>query len=280
MNVTFWSAGKPREEVIAEALGQAVRAGGDRFEVRAAEEYRGPAGDVGCVFGVKGIARRLLDDYRAAGKRTLFFDKGHTRRRPDGAALWRVSADGFMPLDTFQREHRPDDRAKTHGLTLLPRRFGDCVLFAGASQKHCDFHGLGDCTEYARRVIAEIGAHTDRPVIYRPKPSWRDAAPIDGTEFSRAPIRLADELKRCFALVTHSSNAAVDAIRAGVPVIILGPGIARPVASCCIGDVENPCWPSEETRSQWLADLAYCQWTVEEMASGDMWETVRRQLEI
>ncbi len=279
MRVVFWSAGKPREDAIAVALGKAVRAGGDLFEIRAAENYRGPVGDVGCVFGVKGVARRLLDDYRAAGKGTLFFDKGHTRRRPDGVALWRVSADGFIPLEPFQRVPRPDDRAKAHGLSPSPRRIGDCLLFAGASQKHCDFHGLGDCTGYARRVIAEIKAYTNRPVIYRPKPSWRDAVPIDGTEFSRPPILLADELKRCFVLVTYSSNAAVDAVLAGVPAIVLGPGIARPVASRSVADVYDPYWPPDKVRHQWLADLAYCQWTTEEMASGAMWNVLRPQLE-
>ena len=279
MNIVFWSAGKPREERIAAALGHAVRRGGDKYERRAVEDYGEPAGDVGCVFGVKGIARRLLDDYRVAGKRTLFFDKGHTRHKVNGETLWRVSVDGYMPLDYFQREPRSDDRARALGLAFAPRRFGECVLFAGASQKHCDFHGLGDCTAHARGVIAQIRAHTDRPIIYRPKPSWRDAVPVEGADFSRPPITLADELRSCFVLVTHSSNAAVDAILAGVPAIVLGPGIARPVASRRIAEVEDPFWPPAEIRRQWLADLAYCQWTVEDMATGEMWRITRRRLE-
>lgn len=277
MNVTFWSAGKPREERIAAALARAVRAGGDDFDVRAVEDYRAPVGDVGCVFGVKGLSRRLLDDHWAAAKHTLFFDKGHTRHKVSGEAMWRVSVDGTMPLATFQRIRRPDDRARALGLSLAPRWFGDYVLFAGSSQKHCDFHGLGDCTAYARGVIEEIRAHTDEPVIYRPKPSWRDAVPIAGTKYSRPPATLADELKRCFVLVTHSSNAAVEAVLAGVPVIVLGPGIARPVASHRIADINHPFWPAEATRHQWLADLAYCQWAVDEMASGEMWGIVRPQ---
>lgn len=277
MNVTFWSARKPREERIAAAFGQAVRAGGDRFAVRTVEDHRAPVSDVGCVFGVKGGSRRLLDDHRAAGKHTLFFDKGHTRHKVGGEAMWRVSVDGYMPLATFQRTRRPDDRSRALGLSLAPRWFGDYVLFAGSSQKHCDFHGLGDCTAYARGVIQEIRARTDKPVIYRPKPSWRDAVPIAGATFSRPPATLADELKRSFVLVTHSSNAAVEAVLAGVPVIVLGPGIARPVALHRIADINHPFWPAEAARRQWLADLAYCQWTVAEMASGEMWGIVRPQ---
>jgi len=279
VNVTFWSAGKPREEAIAAALGQAVCAGGDGFEVRAVGDYQAPVGDVGCVFGVKGLSRRLLDDHRSAGKHVLFFDKGHTRHKVGGVAMWRVSVDDTMPLATFQRLRRPDDRARALELSLVPRWFGDYVLFAGSSQKHCDFHGLGDCTVYARGVIDEIRAHTKKPVIYRPKPSWRDAVPIAGTAYSRPPLTLADELERCFVLATHSSNAAVDAILAGVPAIVLGPGIARPVASHSLAEIDDPRWPSIEDRGQWLADLAYCQWTVDEMASGEMWNIVRPQLQ-
>ena len=43
----------------------------------------------------------------------------------------------------------------------------------------------GDPTEYAKYLVSEIRKYSKRQIWYRPKPSWRDAMPIEGTYFSR-----------------------------------------------------------------------------------------------
>lgn len=76
-------------------------------------------------------------------------------------------------------------------------------------------------------------------------------------------------------LVTHGSNACLDAMMAGIPSIILGPGVMGPISSRDLADLEHPRMAGKAERSQLLANLAYHQWTEAEMASGLAWGVIR-----
>jgi hypothetical protein len=118
-------------------------------------------------------------------------------------------------------------------------------------------------------------------VHYRPKPSWaaghpEDVKQVPGTVFSGPDVKFRDLLQNCHAVVTHGSNAAVEAIVAGVPAIVVSRGAcaAEPVAELDDQRAGRPFFPSEERRRQWAANLAYCQFTLEEIASGAAWRTL------
>ena len=152
------------------------------------------------------------------------------------------------------------------------------VLLVGSSQRYADFQGLGDITEYCTELVRTIRKSTKHPVIYRPKPRWKEAVPIADAEFSCPPSTLEDELKTAWATVTFGSGAAVYSILAGVPVVEVLDGIAAPVSLSSIQALrDEPLqYPSDELVDQWLANLAYCQWTLAEIASGVMWKHLRK----
>jgi hypothetical protein len=81
---------------------------------------------------------------------------------------------------------------------------------------------------------------------------------------------LAAALAGAGVAVTFSSNAAVEAALAGVPTIACDPGsMARAVASPSVSEaLITP------DRSRWAHELAWKQYTAEEMASGDCWAAV------
>lgn len=82
---------------------------------------------------------------------------------------------------------------------------------------------------------------------------------------------LLDDLLDCAVCVTWNSNAAVDAVIAGVPTIALDPGsIAWAVTS---HDVYRDLYFGE--RETWARELAYRQWTLEEIASGECWHFLK-----
>ena len=116
-----------------------------------------------------------------------------------------------------------------------------------------DFLGI-DAKQWTAAVVAEVSRHTDRPVIVKHK---------DGK-----PLVFDD----AWCMVTHSSNAAVDAVVAGVPVVTLGNSACGPV-SWTWADIENPFWPDREP---WAWNLADNQFTIEEMKSGEAWNAVAR----
>ena len=85
------------------------------------------------------------------------------------------------------------------------------------------------------------------------------------------PIQQA--LAGAWCLVTYVSNAAVDAVIAGVPVICLGQCAGLLMGSSDIRDVANP--PTPHGREEWLAQLVANQWTLDEIASGEAWRVLQ-----
>lgn len=281
MKVVFWVSDKPREHILADAFLAGVKALGDEVETQSLtptpEIVVGT--DIACMVGVK--SRELYRKHWQAGIHTVYFDKGYSRHKSTGPVkgweYWRASIDGHHPTRHLMQIKRPHDRLAALDVVLKPwRKRGDHLIFAGSSQKYNDFYGLGDATEYAKKQIKRIRSVTDREIVYRPKPSWHDAVPIPGTHFSRMPDETMDDvLDGAWALVTHGSNACFEAVIAGVPCVILGDAVAKPISSTDLVDLLHPRIVSDDDRRQWLANLAYWQFRMDEMLSGFCWETVR-----
>ncbi len=295
MRVKFFVVGpKQRERDVADAAAEGIRKLGDECIVATTEEYVEPEVDVdvACVFALKGQAKTILDAYHVMGARTLLFDKGLIRASTGLGAptgYYRVSIDEFMPIGRIERMMREGVSANRWVATgLRPRdrvkltETGP-VIYAGSSQKYCDFHGLGDEHEYAEDLCRRIRKQTPkkRDIIYRPKPSFNVAKPVEGTRFSRPPEMLGPLLSTpAYALVTHGSHAAIDAILAGVPAVVLGPAAAQPVSATDLSALnEYPPFPEKTARFKWLSAIAHWQYTVPEMVDGTMWRFLRDEME-
>lgn len=279
MNVVFWASDKPRERILAEAFLEGVRKHGDTGEVRALQPEASVAqdADVVCMVGVK--SRELFQLHWRATAHTIMFDKGYTRQGTTGGVraweYWRTSVDAHHPTHYLHKFNCPQDRADKVGMTFKPwRKDGKHVIFAGSSAKYHDFYNLGDPTEYADKYIRRLRTRTGRKIIYRPKPSWRDAVPVSAAEFSRDGS-IYDLLEDAWALVTHGSNACFEAVSMGIPCIILGDAVAKDISSTDLDMIEKPYLATDKQRRQWFNNLAYQQWNLREMASGEAWKFMR-----
>ena len=149
----------------------------------------------------------------------------------------------------------PEDRLKKLGVELRPwRRHGDHILVIPLTGAIADYYGI-DPDKWLQSTVSEITTATDRPVQTKIKGQGN----------------LEKALKNCWCVVTHSSNVAVDAILNGVPAITLGESICENV-SWGFEDIEQPVWPEREW---WLRAVAYNQWTLDEMRSGECWRHVK-----
>jgi hypothetical protein len=89
------------------------------------------------------------------------------------------------------------------------------------------------------------------------------------------PVRtLAEDLARADVCVTWNSNAAVEAVLAGVPTYALDRGSMAWDVTAHDLTITPFCPP----RHFWLAELAWKQWTLDEMAAGDCWAHVGGEL--
>jgi hypothetical protein len=226
------------------------------------------------MVGVK--SKRLFDLTVAAGAIPIMLDKGYIRtRRPDARVweYWRVSVGAHHPTQTsLMRRKMPSDRIDQFCVAPRPwRTRGFTVVIAGSSAKYHSFYELDEPNVYYPDLVARLGQLTDRQLIYRPKPSFKEAKRIKPAQFSTGDETILQALEGAWALVTHGSNACFEAALLGIPSIVLGDGIAAPISSRSIAEIDNPLMGKRE---QWLANLAYHQWTESEMQSGEAWATI------
>lgn len=276
MRIVFFHSNKPREIELAKAFLAGAELHGHEIEFSELGTRFFPATcDLVCMVGVKSL--KLWRMYKDWGIPVMMFDKGYSRHRKKGCwEYWRVSYNAHHPtLTTLQDFNYPSDRFERLGLEVKPwraERANTPILFAGSSAKYHAFNRMSDPTSYAKRVIKALKRSTERPIIYRPKPSWRDAVPIEGTVYSSAKEPLEQIFDRCHVVVTHGSNTCFEAALNGIPSIVLGAGVMGPVSSRNLSDVEHP--RIDGGRWQLFYNLAYHQWTLDEMRSGEAWKTI------
>jgi hypothetical protein len=281
MRVGVWFSEKVIDTRLADAFSTGCAAHGEDIVRYDLDAEVLPPMDAAFIFGVKSRVR--ADRLRAAGVHTVYFDKGYVRTTVPGPSrkeclFWRVAVDSHHPTGYLPRMRSPSDRWESLGLTFAPwRESGSQVVIAGSSAKYHEFSKLPHPTKYTAHLVKQIARLTDRRIVYRPKPSWQDAVPVEGAAFSTYPEKLSDAISGAHVLVTNGSNSCFEAVLAGVPCVVLG--VAAPISSTSLSEIEEPRLASDAERWQWLADLAYSQWTMEELRSGEAWTHIRRLID-
>lgn len=276
----FFAPGNHRSQLIARAMMAGIaKTGGGAGALRSSQQHRPghPEFDVAIFYGLAGGLARLLADYRDSGRQAVYVDLGYWGRRK--LSRWdghhKLALNSRHPTAYFQRNPKGPTRFRQFRIEIAPwRKRGRHILLIGMSAKAAAAEGFAP-EEWERDTVRQLRALTDRRIIYRPKPNWDGAKPIEGTEWGRAPELLRDALVGCHAVVTHHSNAAVDALLAGVP-CVCPDGVASLLSAHQLADIENP--PTPDGREQWAWDLAWTQWSVEEIERGDAWRYLDQEV--
>jgi len=299
MRIVAYRNDRPREHRIFRSLADGAQALGIDFEVRRkgdygkGRKYDGPdsEADAIIVYGVK--SRDLLKEHHNSGCNWIILDKGYIRRSgPHGVELYtRASVNETYPLHAISAPgaDKPSDRWDRLEIEMKrlrkPTSDGH-ILLAGSSQKFYDYFGCGNERRFHAKMVRRIKRFTERRIHYRPKPSYEkrtgegeELLTLGAARFSSPYEKIADALVNAHVLVTFASNAACDALFSGVPAITLGPHISNPVAGDSLSLVNNPPFPEKDERYRWACKLAYEQWTLEEMRSGEMWEYLLPRVE-
>lgn len=134
------------------------------------------------------------------------------------------------------------------------RKDGGHVLVCPPGEVFSESIGGFKAAAWLASVQQQLARSTDREVRIRNKPA------------AEAYRTLQQDLQGCHALVTYMSNAAVEALLAGVPVFCLGPSAAQSMGKTDLAQIESPAYPDD--RPRWAAALAANQWTLAELAAG------------
>jgi hypothetical protein len=273
--IIYTAQANKRSVLIAEMMMRGAISRGIDAVVQSSRSFTGkPDARVALFYG---LSEGLYSAFRAyrdtSGCRVVFVDLGYWARhkltRWDG--YHKIVLGDRHPTAYFQGKPRPADRIAEHKLEIKPwRKSGDGhIIIAGMSAKAAAAEGFA-AESWERETAARLSALTDRRIIYRPKPNWSGAKPIKGTVMdSRTPLDVA--LRDAYAVVTHHSNVAIDALIAGVPCVCPF-GAASVLSAHSIEQINN--LPMHGDRAQFAADLAYTQYSIDEMQSGIAWDYV------
>lgn len=241
---------------VADAMSEGIQACGDRAAIR--EVGQSGPGTVGVGYGWKHSAH--LKKF----PRFIYADLGYWQRD----RYYRITANGWGS-ESYVKAGLPADRFNALGLKIQPWKSGKEILIAGSSEKSCTQHGFRYMEWEAKTAQALNGLGYE--VVYRPKPTDPNARPLHGFRFDRRPLDQA--LASAHALVTHHSNTSIDALLAGVPVhCVTGAAAAFSVP---LDQIAKP--PKLPGREQFLYDVAWLQWTEDEMRSGALWSHLKER---
>lgn len=255
VTVSCYSDVRSNYKRIADAMHAGILACGDRPTKISRCIFR--RAEVGVMYGWR--RREVLRQHN----RYLYADIGYWNRE----SYWRLSANDWSP-DKFMRRGMPPDRFRALNVEVKPEHSGKIVLVLGMSFKSARDHGLtymawerATCSS-----LIKLGA----TVVYRPKPKDFQARLIPGT-INAPKCSLQELMANASMVVAHHSNGCVEAIAAGCAVHCKA-GVAR-LCSVPLHQWHEP--PRIFDRIQFLSDVAYTQWTLDEMRSGAAWLHMR-----
>lgn len=182
-------------------------------------------------------------------------------------SYWRWCYDG---LHDNRHLDVPSDRFLDWGVDVKEYKVdGDYILVCPSSEAMTRYeHGIG-VEEWIAVVERQVRKHTNKPLKIRMKPRK------NGTSGpSVADIPLEKDLEGASALLTSTSLTAIDALLKGVPVFCTS--VNSPAAWCNNRDISKINKPELFDREKLFYNLAYKQFSIEEMRNGVLYETQRR----
>jgi hypothetical protein len=144
------------------------------------------------------------------------------------------------------------------------RKTGSKILVVLPTEKPFQYYGH-DRTKWIQKVERTIKKYSDREIVWREKASR-------GVRTNETIYNALDD--DIYALVTYNSIATVEAVQYGIPAFGLAPTAADPVCSNNLAQIENPVMPDEEIVYKWLSSIAYSQFSLDEILTGQAWKMV------
>lgn len=207
--------------------------------------------EVPVVWGVLRDSDRILDQAKAQGLYYFYIDHAYFNR--GHGKTYRITRNRY---EAGPVRDCPSDRIEAQGVEVLPwRKSGREIIVCPPTDYFAKAHG---CSDWLDKTLAMLGRLTDRPIRVRQKPKPGEEA-----------VPLPKALETAHALVTHSSNVAIEAACLGTPVFVSPASAAAPIGCTDLAEIEAPVYPD---RTQWLAHLAYNQFSFDEISDGRAWQ--------
>jgi hypothetical protein len=157
----------------------------------------------------------------------------------------------------------PSDRLLNFSKFPTPwRENGNIILIVEPGPFSANIFHI-NVNQWKHKVEEELRKYTDKKIVFREKFPKKQRT-------SLYKELLNDDY---YCVININSNAATEAIWAGVPVITLDRHISNPVSKDNIADINNL---YRGPLGDWLAYLSYSQFTYDELISGEALKIIRK----
>lgn len=190
-----------------------------------------------------------------------FIDTGYTNFLNSKRKTWHRLTRNH--LHHFQIFDAPLDRL--HNFESFPKQWresGHKILVIEPGEFSANTFNI-DINKWKVDVETELRNYTDKPIVFREKLSKKIRKNLYH--------ELLDEDYHC--IVNINSNAAVESLWAGIPVITLHKHISNCVSSNQLSSVNNLYKPN---LANWVCMLSYSQFTYDEIINGTALNIVRK----
>jgi hypothetical protein len=201
---------------------------------------------------------------------------------------YRIGVNGFLrDSGNFNNKNSPSDRwdiiRKKFNLELKPwnnNQEGPIVIVlqlpGDASLRGCNI------SQWAFSTAEKIRELTDRKIVVRTPQldrvydrEWIEKlSKITDVVFQKGTKEnLIPTLEQAYCTVTYTSGMGIESVLNGCPTVACNPGnFAFSISSQSVLEINNL---KREDRQQWVQDLAYCQWDLDEMNMGLVWKHLK-----
>lgn len=207
---------------------------------------------------------------RHSGRSLIMIESAFQRR----GEYWAVGFGGVAGHADFRSEGMPSDRWLSFEIKGRPwhQRPKGPVVVCGQLIRDTQVQDV-DHPRWCRETVAFF-ARRGIPVLFRPHPkaATHEEYGVEARFIDDGKLGTVLKLARC--VVTWNSTSAVDAVIAGVPVIVCDrSSISWPMG---VHELVHPDALVYPNRDPWLASLGYSQWSLEEMRAGLPWRHLMR----
>lgn len=228
---------------------------------------RGCGGQIGTTlrdgpavfYGVDASNEQIWREVRASGRDYYYIDNAFfdaTRQE-----YFRVAKNRLQHPGTGRSDGA---RFRELGVEMKPWRAAGKHVVVCPQSDHFMRTVVGFTGNWCEQAVAALKLCTDREIRVR---GWqRDKGALAAT--------LGQDLEGAHALVAWSSAAAISAVLAGVPALVMSPDCAAgPMAGSKATEIER--LPQRE-RENWAGVLADQQWNLDEFRNGTAWLNLQK----
>ena len=216
--------------------------------------------------------KEIWDYAQVNNKKIIVLEVGGLQR----GITWKVALNGINREAYFGPMGNDNTRVKKLGLELKPwqynNEYGDIIIACQHNKSH-QWRNQNSVQTWVFESIDLLRQHTNRKIIVRPHPR----CPIPGIQFEFPNVEIQQPKKivgtyddfdfdatNAYAVVNWSSNPATHAVLHGVPVFVGPDSLAFDVGSTNLASINAPVMPD---RTKWLNDIAYTEWTLEDISA-------------